>query len=94
MATRYKLYYASEGGEYGEEIYTKKDLLKYHYDKLEDVNLWECAELMMSNYNRTIKGDGEKSRYCYKLEEIKIKVLGSFPYYGLLVSDEMCKPEF
>ncbi|MTB53025.1 hypothetical protein [Lewinella sp. W8] len=93
MPTKYKLYYATNGGEYGEEFYSKADLMKHNYaEEGEDVDLFECAGFMLDRFNR--KAEYSKKRHCYKLEKVTVRVLGSYPFYGLNVSEAMCEPEF
>lgn len=92
MATKYKLYAIEESGKEHREFYTKKELEKYQLPNKE-LNLFECAERMVYEFNRGVSKEEDK-RYCYKLEKVSVQVLGSEPYYGLNVSEEMCKAEF
>ena len=91
MATKYKLYIATESGDLTTEFYTKKELEKHRYDESE--SLFELAERMVYKFNRYEK-DQTKKRYAYKLEKVSVVVLGSEQYYGLNISTEMCNPEF
>ena len=92
MATKYKLYAIDENGKEHREFYTKKELEKYQLPN-EELNLFECAERMIFAFNRGVDEEEDK-RYCYKLEKVSVQVLGSEPYYGLNVSEEMCRAEF
>lgn len=65
-------------------------------EKSEDIDLFECAERMVNKFNRQKPKRGNQivKRYAYKLEKVSVNVIGSFPYYGLNISNDMCKPEF
>lgn len=91
MPIRYKLYLATKSGELMTEFYSKKELERYRKEDSE--NLFECAEHMIFRFNRNLDDDEEK-RYAYKLEKVSVRVIGIEPYYGLNISDDMCKPEF
>ena len=86
----YKLYTATERGDYFEEYYTKQELLKFKME--EDWELFECAEYMVSAFNRGEK-DVTQKRYAYKLELLTIEVVGSNQFYGLNISAEMYQAE-
>lgn len=93
MPIKYKLYTATERGQYFEEFYSKPELEKHKIEPDEDIDLFECASRMVNRFNRTLR-EGEDSRYAYKLEKISVRVIGSFAFSGLGVSHEMCEPEF
>jgi hypothetical protein len=94
MATKYKLYTVEEDRQtFHEEFYSLKDLNKFKIQPDEDIDLFECAERMVNKFNRSLQ-KGENKRYAYKLEKVTVRVIGSAPYYGLNISQEMCEPEF
>jgi len=94
MPKKFKVYTVEEDTQtFHEEFYKKKELVKYKIDPDEDIDLFECAERMVNKFNRTLN-KGENKRYVYKLEEVTVRVLGSEAYYGLNISEDMCKPEF
>lgn len=92
MPTKYKVYSIEISGKEHHELYTKKEIEQFQLDD-ESLTLFECAERMVSQFNRRVENQEDK-RYCYKLEKVSVQVLGSEAYYGLNVSNEMCKPKF
>lgn len=90
---RYKLYYANGNGNTNSEYFTKNDILKFKREEFD--TLFEMAEHMMFKFNQSLaRHEHMDKRYCYKLEEVRVKVLGSEQYYGLKIGEDDIKPEF